>query len=184
MHVVVRIVTSDDGVVRQIVAGQKGKPGCVDGASVVSQLKNPSSLALSRDSKALLICDDGNAAVRSLDIATHKLSTLTGNSRERIRKTWMPPGEGLAPSLRCPGGSVSIVKTLREAIWSTAFAPLPQAPEGGDDNRRSWCVVVNKKSRFSVRVGVARLVRSVQVCAHVFGALFFSHFLFLCLVRE
>ena len=72
-------------------------------------------------------------------------------------------GEGLAPSLRCPGGSVSIVKTSKEAIWSTAFAPLPDAPLGSDSHRRSCCLILNKVSRFGVRVGIARLGASVQV---------------------
>ena len=96
-------------------------------------------------------------------MATHELSTLSGNSPEQILRTWMPPGQGLAPSLLCPGGSVSIVKTAKEAVWSTAFAALPEAPEGGEAHRRSWCVVANKVSRFSVRIGVARLNGSIQV---------------------
>lgn len=102
-----------------------------------------------------------------LDLATNHLRTLAGNSPERILETWMPAGKGLAPSLRCPGGSVSIVKTAKEAVWSTAFAPLPEAPKGGREHRRSWSVVVNKVSRFGVRVGVARLRSSIQVSAKI-----------------
>ena len=96
-------------------------------------------------------------------MATYQLRTLTGNSPERIFETWLPPGDGLAPSLRCPGGSVSIVKTAKEAVWSTAFAPLPEPPKGGCARRMSWFVVAHKLSRFSVRVGVCRLSGSIQV---------------------
>jgi len=96
-------------------------------------------------------------------MAKNELSTLSGNSPEQILRTWMAPGQGLAPSLLCPGGSVSIVKTAKEAVWSTALAALPRPPEGGEAHRRSWCVVAHKVSRFSVRIGLARLSGAIQV---------------------
>jgi hypothetical protein len=109
------------------VAGQRGKAGLEDGPPGESCLRQPSAIALDADGLGLIVCDDGNNALRRLDIATHELRTLQGNSAERIRKTWMPPGYGLAPSMWCPGGSVSVVKTDKEAVWSTAFAPLSAA---------------------------------------------------------
>jgi hypothetical protein len=160
------IVTLVRDRVQQIAAGQKGKPGFVDGAAGVSMLNKPSTISLTVDSKGLIICDEGNAAVRRLHLETGELITLRGNSPERIVKTWMPAGEGLAGSLRCPGGSVSIVKTSKEAVWSTAFAPLPKPPQGGEPHRLSWCIVVHNISRFSVRVGIAHLQCSLQVTAH------------------
>lgn len=129
LHTVVRIVRSPQGTVRETVAGQRGKQGMQDGAPGGSLLRTPTSLVLSHDAHALIVTDTGNAAVRRLDMATHALTTLKGNSTERIRKTWMHPGEGLAESMCTPGGSVSVVKVAKEAQWSTAIAPLPPPPE-------------------------------------------------------
>lgn len=162
-HCILRVPAAVDGGSPKVVAGQKGVPGLKDGAPGVSRLRQPSTLSLSPDASSILVCDDGNGVLRRLDLSSHTLTTLAGNSAERIQKTWMTAGEGLAPSLRCPAGSVSIVKTERDAVWSTAFAPLPPAPEGGDAQRLSWCVVVEKASRFGVRAGVASLLGSIQV---------------------
>lgn len=135
LHTVVRIVRGSQGTVRETVAGQRGQQGFQDGAPGGSLLRTPTSLSLSHDAHALLVTDTGNAAVRRLDLATHALTTLKGNSTERIRKTWMHPGEGLAESLCTPGGSVSVVKISKEAVWGTAMAPLPPPPESALPHR-------------------------------------------------
>lgn len=163
-HCILRVPAAvDGGSPKVVIAGEQGVPGLKDGVPGVSRLRRPSTLSLSPDASSILVCDDGNGVLRRLDLSSHTLTTLAGNSAERIEKTWMPAGEGLAPSLKCPAGSVSIVKTARDAVWSTAFAPLPPAPEGGDAQRLSWCVVVEKTSRFGVRAGVASLLGSIQV---------------------
>ena len=61
-----------------LVAGSS-EPGFQDGAFLKASFKGPSGLALSKDGLTLYVCDSGNNAIRTVDLAhQNKVSTLCG----------------------------------------------------------------------------------------------------------
>jgi hypothetical protein len=116
-HVVIRV---DRGAKRpEVIAGRRGEPGHQDGGKGTSRLRNPTSVVLSDDGTSLIIIDTGNSAIRSLDLSTLEVSTLGGTpSEENTVETWLHMNDDLLS----PAGSVSVVKTDGNGVWSTAFS--------------------------------------------------------------
>lgn len=135
-HVVIRV---ERGAKRpEVIAGKRGEPGHQDGGRGTSRLRNPTSVAVSDNGASLIIIDAGNSAIRSLDLSTLTLSTLGGTpSEENTVETWLH----MSDDLLSPAGSVSVVKTDGNGVWSTAFShPLSSSAAELWEGDMTWTV--------------------------------------------
>ncbi|HEU4391532.1 MAG TPA: SMP-30/gluconolactonase/LRE family protein [Blastocatellia bacterium] len=89
-HSIRRIRIAGSDVTVDTIAGN-GTPGFVDGEGVKARFRVPTGLALSADAKTLYVADLNNHRIRTVDLTTFKVVTLSGSGE--IGSHDGPPGE-------------------------------------------------------------------------------------------
>jgi DNA-binding beta-propeller fold protein YncE len=121
-----RILISDMNGALQKAIGS-GTTGLKDGPSSQAEFNQPQGLALSADGNTLYVADTRNHALRAVDLATGKVTTLAGNG-QRAQGTPAPGAAPTATSLASPWGLQLLGSTLYIAmagshqIWSLDLA--------------------------------------------------------------
>jgi DNA-binding beta-propeller fold protein YncE len=85
------LVAGLDGAVRDVIGG--GQSGLRDGTFAEAQFHQPQGLALSADGKTLYVADTENHALRGVDLAARKVTTLAGTGQQA---TEIMPGAAAA----------------------------------------------------------------------------------------
>ena len=93
------VVSAADGRILDIAGG--GGPGFADGTFTEARFRNPQGTALSRDGKILYVADTENHAIRAVDFAGKRVSTIAGTGSQA--EAYPPePGIGTGAALSSP----------------------------------------------------------------------------------
>ncbi len=113
-----RIVAADPASGEILAVYGSGRPGFESGSALQSQFDSPQGLAFDTATATLYVADTNNHAIRSVDVATGDVTTITGTGR----LGW-PPASGLLPDARLnsPGG-----RTLHDGDLWIAMAGFHQ----------------------------------------------------------
>ena len=100
-------------------AGGKGAAGAADGAARNARFSSPCGIALDSAAGFALVADAGNHAIRRLDLATFRVSTLAGT----LRGAGFTDGTGAAARFHSPQGvAIGSGAELGARAWVTDHA--------------------------------------------------------------
>ncbi len=119
-----RLVVADfDGKI--VLATGNGEPGFADGEKQEAKFDHPQGLALSTDGNTLYVADTDNHAIRAVDLATGRVTTVAGTGEQGHQRSG---GQALATSISSPwdltlmGDRLWIAMAGTHQLWTLDFA--------------------------------------------------------------
>jgi thiol-disulfide isomerase/thioredoxin len=125
------ILNESDGSIADVIGS--GSPGLKDGSFADTQFLRPQGLAL--NGQTLYVADTENHAIRTVDLASHRVTTLAGTGVEATQ--FNVPGQGTQVSLNSPwdlvyrDGTLFIAMAGMHQLWTLDTATRLAAPYAG-----------------------------------------------------